>query len=224
MAAAKVAPSIQGYIVDSTGRPIAGARAEIIVENGEARHIETDTDGSFRFDDLTVGTYQISAQAEGFVAGGPPGSKTVEVKLSAAENASSIRDIRLLLQRVGTIRGRVVASGRPVADATVGIYYQSAQGLTDSIEPYIVDAAATTDSSGQFELPNLAPGRMQLLVEAPDYALAESRHLVVEPGETLSSIVIDLAPSATIIGAVMDIDGEPVQAQILLRNEGDNSG
>ena len=224
MAAAKVAPSIQGYIVDSTGRPIAGARAEIIVENGEARHIETDTDGSFRFDDLTVGTYQISAQAEGFVAGGPPGSKTVEVKLSAAENASSLRDLRLLLQRVGTIRGRVVASGKPVADATVGIYYQSARGLTDKIEPYIVDAAATSDSRGHFELPNLAPGRLQLLIEAPDYALAESRHLVVEPGETLTSIVIDLAPSATIIGEVIDTNGKAVSAELVLRNEAASSG
>src|SRR5690554_563638 len=139
MAAAKVAPSIQGYIVDSTGRPIAGARAEIIVENGEARHIETDTDGSFRFDDLTVGTYQISAQAEGFVAGGPPGSKTVEVKLSAAENASSLRDLRLLLQRVGTIRGRVVASGKPVADATVGIYYRSEEHTSElQSRPHLV--------------------------------------------------------------------------------------
>lgn len=216
--AAEVSPWVQGHLVDSAGQPIAGGRVELLAENGERTQAETDAQGSFRFDELSAGTYQLTALAEGFVAGGPPGQGSVKLNLSASESAPSIRDIRLLLQRVSTIKGRVVASGRPVADATVGIYYQSARGLTDRVEPYIVDAVATSDSRGQFELPDLAPGRLQLLIEAPDYALAESRHLLLEPGETLTDIVIDLAPSATITGEVIDTNGRAVRAELVLRN------
>lgn len=208
-------PSIHGHIVDSTGQPIAGAS----VEAGEDLRVETNADGSFRFDDLKPGIYKIGAHAEGFVAGGPPGLKTLDVNLSADSKLSSVRDLRLILQRVGRIQGRVVASGRPVADATVGIYYQSTQGLNDTVEPYIVDAAATSDARGDFDLTDVAPGRLQLLIEAPDFALAESRHLFVEPGESLGPIVIDLAPSATIVGEVIDAEGEAIRAEIILRME-----
>ncbi|AWV88771.1 carboxypeptidase regulatory-like domain-containing protein [Bradymonas sediminis] len=217
---AKDTPSIHGFLVDSAGQPIVGGQ----VEAGDAGRVKTAEDGSFRFDDLKPGTYKIGATADGFVAGGPPGLRSVEVTLAAGSDAASIRDLRLILQRVGTIRGRVVASGRPVPNATVGIYYQSAQGLADPIEPYVVDAAATSDTNGNFELRDLAPGRLQLLIEAEDYALAESRHLFVEPGENLGPVVIDLAPSATLIGEVVDTQGEAIGAEIVLRSESARPG
>lgn len=217
---AEITPSIRGHILDSTGQPIAGASVEL----GDDRRVKTGVDGSFIFDNLKAGTYRVGAQAEGFLAGGPPGLKTVEVTLSTDTNGSSVRDLRLILQRVGSISGRVVAAGRAVSDASVSIYYKSAQGLNDTIDPYVVDAAATTDASGKFEISNLAPGRLQLLIEAPDYALAESRHLLVEPAEAVGPIVIDLAPSATIVGEVLNTDGEPVKARIVLRANDPSAG
>jgi protocatechuate 3,4-dioxygenase beta subunit len=209
---------IAGHVVDATGEPIEGAMIEgaMIEASGNLR-VESGADGSFRFSGLQPGAYRIDARAEGFVAGGPPGMRRVEVVLSADGAASSVRDLRLVLRRAAAVSGRIVASGRPVAGAKIGVYYLSAQGLNGELDSYVVDAAATSDERGKFELIQLTPGRLKLLVEAPDYALAESPTILLEPGESFGPLVVDLAPSATIAGAVVDAAGEPVEAELVLR-------
>ncbi len=203
---------IAGEVVDATGSPIAGA----VVDAKEGASTPTGADGQFRLDDLKPGTYHLDAHAKGFVAGGPEAMRRVEVVLSADEGKPEVDGLQLVLRRAAAVHGRVVASGEPVQDATIGIYYLSAEGLTGGLDPYVVDEAAHTDKDGHFALDGIAPGRLQLLVEAPNYALAQSKKLLLEPGETDSDLVVDLAPSATVAGEVTNTDGEPVRADVVL--------
>jgi hypothetical protein len=72
------AQSVSGTILDPSGGAIAGAQVILLSGDGKARsRITSDKDGSFRFEKLPAGTYQIEAQAPGFR------DTIVEVKLGS---------------------------------------------------------------------------------------------------------------------------------------------
>lgn len=205
------APFISGRVVDSTGSPIEGAT----VDTASGLSAVTDAAGEFRLGDLEEGTYKLDATADGFVVAGPESVRRVDVVLS--EEAGGVSGLELVLRRPATVQGKVVASGRPVAGASIGAYYLSAEGLSERLEPYVTDGVATSGDDGSFALEQVVPGRLRLLVEAKDYALAESQELFLEPGEVHDGLVIDLDPSAMVFGEVVDTEGEPVHAELVLR-------
>ena len=58
---------LTGRIVDSSGNPVANATMTVTsVDNGQARSATTGTDGSYRFDDLPLGSYRMKLEAAGF--------------------------------------------------------------------------------------------------------------------------------------------------------------
>src|SRR5580700_8564634 len=58
---------LTGRIVDSSGNPVANAIVAVAgVDNGQARSTTTGTDGSYRFDDLPLGSYRMKLEAAGF--------------------------------------------------------------------------------------------------------------------------------------------------------------
>ncbi len=58
---------LTGRIVDSSGNPVANATVTVTsVDNGHARSASTGTDGSYRFDDLPLGSYRMKLEAAGF--------------------------------------------------------------------------------------------------------------------------------------------------------------
>jgi len=76
------AQSLSGTVLDPSGAAIAGA--EVILLSGDGQElfrINSDKDGSFRFEKLPAGTYTIEAQAPGFR------DTIVELKLSSRPRA-----------------------------------------------------------------------------------------------------------------------------------------
>jgi hypothetical protein len=60
---------LTGRVVDSSGNPIANATVTVTsVDNGQARSATAGTDGSYRFDDLSLGCYRMKFEAAGFQA------------------------------------------------------------------------------------------------------------------------------------------------------------
>lgn len=153
----------------------------------------------------------------GSQAAAPPGDDSAKAAETGPLDAGQVVDATDQPVQGATVRGQVVASGRPVEAARIGLYYLAATGPTGDAGPYVVDGAAESDKNGEFELDGIAPGRVKLLVEADDYALTESKQIVVEPTETYGPVVVDLDPSASITGVVTDADGQPVRATVVLR-------
>jgi protocatechuate 3,4-dioxygenase beta subunit len=205
-------PFIAGRVVDSTGQPIEGAT----VDTTDGARAMTDAAGEFRLEELEPGAYRLDARADDFVSAGPEAVRRVEVVLSDDSDAG-VAGLELVLRRPAKVSGRIVASGRAVSDANISIYYLSADGLDGRLDPFVTDGVAKSGADGSFALDKVAPGRLRLLIEAKEHALAESRELYLEPGETLEDLVIDLAPSATVYGEVVDTAGNPVRAELVLR-------
>lgn len=61
---------------------------------------------------------------------------------------------------------------------------------------------ATTDSEGRFELVHVEPGEFDLLVHHDEHPRARTSGLRVEPGQTLTDVVVVLEPGAEIRGRV----------------------
>ena len=58
---------LTGNILGPSGNPVANVIVTVTsTENGHARSATTGTNGSYRFDDLTPGTYRLKFEAEGF--------------------------------------------------------------------------------------------------------------------------------------------------------------
>jgi hypothetical protein len=58
---------LTGRVVDSSGNPLANAAVTVTsVDDDQARSATTGTDGSYRFDDLPLGSYRMKLEAAGF--------------------------------------------------------------------------------------------------------------------------------------------------------------
>jgi hypothetical protein len=59
---AKVVGTVSGIVIDDDGKPVAGATVTL-----DSRITTTDVDGRYRFDDVSPGTYNITATKDGRV-------------------------------------------------------------------------------------------------------------------------------------------------------------
>lgn len=107
----------------------------------------------------------------------------------------------------GSITGRVVGDdGRPASDVQVYIY-----GAYSSMSP----RAGITDTSGRFQLKDLAPGLYTLRVNTPAYVEMPDENRspwetrFIRPGE---SIQLTLVKGGVITGTVLNAQGEPLVA------------
>ena len=91
-----------------------------------------------------------------------------------------------------------------------------ADGLSGPLEPFALDAVATSSPDGNFTIAEVAPGRLRVLVEADGWALAESREVFLIEDEKLTDLDVDLAPSGTLSISVLDPQGDPVRADVVL--------
>ncbi len=208
-------PALSGRIVTSGGRPVLGATVSLAAESSDPaeQRVQADSNGRFSFADLPPGEYHIDARADGHARAGVGQRGRVKVSVAPDKSAS----VRLILQREASLAGRIVAGNNPVEDATISLSYVFAEGLTgEQLDPFIVSALVDTDSDGGFDLPSIAPGRLQVLVESSEYDFTESHEIYLRPGQKMGDLVIDLIPGGGIRGTVVDEDGEPLRASIMI--------
>jgi hypothetical protein len=163
---------IVGMITDAaTAAPVANATVTITRAGSRPRQAEgadtsvvADAFGRFAFRDVQSGSYAVSADAPGFVAGGY-GQKYLDGPLQAitvsAGDAPTVVRADLRLWRSARVAGRLTIDGsRPVPGMTVraisAVHFQTGASSAG--------ATATTDWDGAYELANLRPGEYVLAV------------------------------------------------------------
>src|SRR2546423_11656930 len=63
---AQRANSLRGQVTDQFGAVVVGATVTVTDANGKQQAIQTDSNGAYRFENLSAGAYNLSAQQKGF--------------------------------------------------------------------------------------------------------------------------------------------------------------
>lgn len=205
---------IEGVVVDSRGKPVAGANVDPEALDGASfvQAVTTGLDGRFRFADLPrESRFNLWIDRPGFV----------QRQMSEVE-APTPKPLRIALVEARSLRGQVVdPEGQPVAGAKVA--------LTGGIEGLLLgggfaegswgSSQATTDADGRFVLDRLPPQEIRIEVRAAGFqhrSLAGIR--IPEEGEA-TPVEIRLEPGPYLEGRVLDGQGRPVP-RAMVRAEG----
>jgi protocatechuate 3,4-dioxygenase beta subunit len=188
---------VEGVVVDDGGRPLAGAevRAETAADDPLADVTTAKRDGQFQLGPLPPGRFRLVARAPGYLS-----RAAGSVQLTPEAGA---RPQRLELVRAASAEGRVAdARGAPVAGAQVRCGGGGAT-LTDLAVifeplPLAAEAAALgggggpgrgatkvalTDEHGAFQLDDLLPGPVRLVVTRAPFATLQTETASLAPGE-----------------------------------------
>ena len=209
--------TIGGVVRDTLGNPIDSV--DILVASLK-RHALTDANGTFRFDDIKPGTYDLSARKLGFF----PQVRRVKVGDDGGSIAFELVRTAYALPPVVTTATRLGLSG-VVGDTAYNIVSNA------EVSVLATDRRTRSDSTGAFYL-DVKPGHYVVRVARPGYS--PRLVSVTVPADSGRRIVVWLTPSSS--GAngreayVMDLLNErllkrnPVWSTIYTREDITRSG
>lgn len=197
---------VAGLVVDATGHGVPNAKVTL-----GALTQTTPDDGTFRFEPVALGAFSVEVEADGYVLKAAPGVAAASGEL---RDGHPIDDLRIVLYHPAQLSGTVVAGTQPVG-AKLTLLYRDSITQTDA---YSIELDPASPQTGVFRAAGLAPGVVKLLAEADGFALAETREYVLDDGDDLSGIVIDMNPAGELSGTVTDVQGNPVGGVELVLN------
>lgn len=171
---------VEGRVVDSADRFVGGAElgvASMMVDGPRpygVRAIDTvrsgDEEGTFRFGPLRPGRYEFEARKSPYAAG--------ETRRVRVEAGSTVRGVRVVLGKGGSISGTVRSKGEgePIAGARISVL--------DMSSPF-ESRSAETDDSGRFELRRVPAGRRSIQIEDDDHLTRIVSGIEVPEGGTV---------------------------------------
>lgn len=186
---------VTGSLVTPEGKPVAGARVELVAAvpfahelahfasgdaaaRGPLAVAESDSKGDFKLTIAKRGNYIVRASRTGFAP--------------AAIDTTGAEDLGGLLMRPAEMKkGRVTANGKPVANARVW-FAGHGKWLT------------TTDENGEYSVPDPAVWKPAVHVQHPDYA----RHVEMMRLHGSIDLTIELTKGVTLRGRVLDPSGK----------------
>lgn len=199
---------LAGVVVDPEGAPIKGARVALHPE-GMPQSVNTQRtrrDGSFRFEGLDQGSYEVSATHLRF---GP--SAIVSARAGQEEV------LALSLSAGGAVEGLVLApdGGRVTKFTVVVDSFTPAPspGLREqALGPQHFTPRSQRSTDGAFSIDRLAPGTYTLLVDSPGYGPGKVENIAVESGRVVRGVVVRLTRGAVFRGVVLERDSRrPVE-------------
>jgi hypothetical protein len=191
---------VSGRVVDKeTESPVAGAFVSAISTSLPrlSSGLQVGADASFELE-LEPGEFTLAVRADGY------GRR--EETILVGEGGRS--DVVLALSPGSPIKGRVLdASGRGVGNQRV----LAIEDSSDIRTPPAFTRLENTIADGTFEIPDLGPGRYNLLAGSPSLGFAYA--LSVRPGT--DEIELVLRPAGKVEVFVVDGEGTPVSSAIV---------
>lgn len=172
--------------------------------------LQDDGSGKFRIENLMPGRYRVEARAAGHVLARSP---ELEVPPGGV-----VSDVQIVLQRGGTLRGRVIASGtrEPVSGALVWAGKGDESGFTGMMFAVAETMALDrTEADGSFELLGIEPGSDRIHATAEGYAPVMIKGKEIQEGDAREDVVIEMKGGGTIQGSVFDRHGTPLPARMV---------
>jgi hypothetical protein len=179
--------AIAGRVVDGAGEPVGGAVVIAETDGHDPGALtESAADGGFRFERLGKGTYRVVARHD----------ERVAEKVVALTDTAAPAELLLTLEPRAALAGRVVAGGKPAANATV---------LVGSVDEKWTLGSAVTQGDGRFAIAGLPRGPVRIAVEG---------HKLLSPDASIDLAEVEQVElvcerRATVRGRVMRA-GEPV--------------
>jgi protocatechuate 3,4-dioxygenase beta subunit len=196
-------------VVDAAGAPVAYT---VRVDTG-APHLIHDATGRFSIDGIAAGPHVVTIDGRGL-----GGFELIDVEVREGETTDlgTLRDDggRRLEGRVVDGHGLPVAGARVLAGGTIdqlpdGTFEVRTRGGD------LTDDEVRTDREGAFEIVGLPPG--PLVVVATHPAIGRSRGERVT--QEISAMVLELLPTASIRGTVIDVDRPAVGAAVTVSSD-----
>ncbi|HMG54459.1 MAG TPA: sigma-70 family RNA polymerase sigma factor, partial [Kofleriaceae bacterium] len=167
--------------------PVPGARVIATPDETDRQHqvatrwAAADRDGRFQIAGLAPGRFQLRAFADGVATATP--------QPALAQPAAASREIRIALEAVAEVRGRVVMAGHPVGGARIAAVRSGTQA----------SASGFSQPDGSFTLSGALLGT-SLLVARPYDVIRPSSLAITLP--VVDGVVLEVRPLATVRGRV----------------------
>jgi hypothetical protein len=214
---------ISGRVVGPDGAPaggvqvsLAGGGAVSIFNTSGGREVQTEPDGTFRFDRVNAGVYDLRAGSDS--AAGFFGERSAKYGVAvlpdvAVEEGGAADGLELRLRAPGTIVGRVRnADGSPASKATVWVRDSAGRVLNPR-------SWCTTDGAGRFTFLGASEGRHAVLARS-ELLASEEVSVDVDPGAE-SEVELTLREGTILVVAVEDEQGKALRARLRVFDEGD---
>jgi protocatechuate 3,4-dioxygenase beta subunit len=194
------AGTLEGFVVDAHGQPVAGAEVTAV---GGAEPVRTTTGDSGGFAlEVDTGTWRVSARRGDAVG-------HIATPLSVAPG-ETLRGLTVTLGGASGIEGTVSANGAPVRGA---VLVASPRGGAGELGR----ATSAVDGTWRMDLP---PGEYDVAARAPGMT-GQVADAVVVIAERYTPLDVKLEPATAVVeGTVVDTEGRPVpgaQVAVALR-------
>ncbi len=212
--------TIAGLVVDPDGNPVEGAQvgaysqAPLARARGVYRSERTDAQGRFELIALPKEKLRIQARH-------PDWLHTEPRKFDATDPTS---EVVLTLQQGASLSGILtLPDGRPAADVDVlanldGVHIQGMEGV-DSVKHMGSRSKGRTNEEGRFQLKGLAKLPYKLGAKTERDGAVLKAFLDNQRPQDEEEVHMELWPTPTLTGVVVDKEGEPVTNYTLLARE-----
>lgn len=220
------AATISGTVFDADNAPLANAYVTLCEDVSDVpaytlqgkilATTSTDEKGNFTIDPVAVEfRYVLRVDHDEFASKSVP-----EADFSRGEK----RNVAVRLARGLAVAGNVAdKEGKPLANATVGVYDQASRSLDPDDQ---IERKATTDAEGNFTVVGLNPGFKRVVASAPGFAASTNPSVFIADGKITPPLSFRLEEGGHISGVVKDTKTGPVEGVLIvaepIRRSGSN--
>jgi hypothetical protein len=170
--------AIEGAVIEATSAaPLTSILVTGTGPRGTIAEATTDKNGRFKLGPIEPGAWKLAVKLPGFL----PGSRALDVAASRAPGATTVRDVRIELQRGALIGGTVRDSrGQRVGSATVRVVPLKSGTAVEG----------TTDAQGEFKLRDCPTGDVE--VTATKDELTGATRVTTRAGDEILSVAVEI--------------------------------